>query len=143
MCDGGYRVKLTGFICLNFLFRLFSNVSPNCLFQRRHLFDFLHCVFSIKPSKHLHRRMKNHTGRICLTLIQCVFLNVSSNGLPEGIHSHTGCICLIFLHCAFSNVSAKCLHQMMHTHTGCILILDLSSLCIFKCFLISPACEDA
>ena len=91
-------------ICLTFPRCVFSNVSSNCLSEKRH----------------------NHIGCICLTFLRYVF----SNGLPEMRQSHIdfgfsplcvficvlklrvcenakslGYICLTFLHCMFSNVS--------------------------------------
>ena len=65
------------------------------------------CWFSNVSSNHLHERMNNHIGCICLTFLLCVFSDVSSNRLAKKRHSHIGCISLIFLHCAFSNVASN------------------------------------
>ena len=87
-----------GHFSSDFLHRVLSNVSSNCLPQKRH----------------------SHTGCICLTLLHYAFSSVSSNGLSEKRHSRIGCISLTFLHCAFSNVSSNGLPEKRQSHIGCI-----------------------
>ena len=72
-----------------------------------HCFTFPHCAFSNVSSNCLSEKRHSHIGCICLTFLQCAFSNVSSNCLPQRMHSHIGCICSSFLHCGFSNVSSN------------------------------------
>ena len=128
---------------------------------------FLHCVFSNVSSNCLQGKMCGHTGCICWTFPHCEFSNVDSKILDQSRQSHIGCICWTFPHCAFSNASSNYLHEKIHSHTGCICLTlwvfkcwrkDLGSeqakshwlhlfgfspLCVFKCLLKWPACEDA
>ena len=103
-------------------------MSPQIACLRRgishwlHLFDFSHCVFANVSSKHLHNRIHNHIGCICLTFPHCAFSNVASNGLHEKRHSCIGCICVFFLRCAFSNVSSNCLPLMTQSRIDNILL---------------------
>ena len=53
-------IIVCGHICFTFLHCVFSNVSLNCMHEKRH----------------------SHIGCICLTVLHCVFSNVSSNGMP-------------------------------------------------------------
>ena len=71
-----YSKDLTFFMChfsFTFLHRVFSNVSTNCLPEKRHSYIccscliFLHCAFSSVSSKRLYKKMQSHIGCICLT----------------------------------------------------------------------------
>ena len=71
----------------------------------------------------------------------CVFkCYLKSPAQEEG--KHISCICLTFLHCAFSNVASNRLHKKRHNHINYI-CFHFFLQCIFKCFLRSPALEDA
>ena len=106
-----------GFICLTFLYRVFSHVSSNCLQERMHS-----CI-----------------GCICSTFPQCVFANISSNHLPELMHNHTGCICLTFPQCVFSNVSSIFLPRLVYSRIGSIYLKKASQITCLLQFLIDPS----
>ena len=101
------NLKLRFFMIEALLICVFSNVSSNCLLERK----------------------QNHTGCICLFFLHYVFLNGFLSCLPEEMQNHTGCICLAFLHCVFSNVFSNGLHMRMHSHTCCICLAFLH--CVF------------
>ena len=109
-----------GSTCLACLHCEFSNVSSNCLPEKRH----------------------SHIGCICSTFLRCVFSNVTSVHLDQSRHSHTGCICLTFLHCAFSNESSSCLPERLQIYTDSISLIFFP-LWVFICDLTLLAWEDA
>ena len=94
-CLRGCKVTQAAFVwlCFTVLFQMFHWAF--CLKGRiltLHLFDFsLLCIINVS-SNCLPKRIQNHTGYICLTLLCCVFLNVPSNGVLKKILSHTGYI---------------------------------------------------
>ena len=101
-----YSKDLTLFMChfsLTFLHRVFLNVSPNCLPEKRHshigciCLIFLHCAFSNGSSKHFRKRTQSYIGCICLAFPHCVSANVFPNGAPKRFYSHIGCIWNIFV----------------------------------------------
>ena len=85
---------------------------------------FLHCVFSNVSSNCLHQRKHSHIGCICLIFYFHVFAYASSNWMNMRMHSHIGYICLIFLHCVFSYVPSKCLPGRMHKGIGGICLVS-------------------
>ena len=85
-----YILHMYEYVYVTCVTYVMDNLIPNSVFIGFICLTFLHCAFSNVSSNCLHEKRQSHICCTCLTFLHCAFSNVSSNRLPVRMQSRIG-----------------------------------------------------